>query len=144
VTQILQEIDLYPGFDKNSPAILAPIEPGIKPVCEALNSIPNVHTIWSCDGHPWQQKQPYVVFITDQDTAFRVSRLLDVEHEAGWLHYCWSLSANFRDDGSLQYTIKPSDYRLYDGSMHWWSLCLWNRKAIIKELNNLALSIAKL
>lgn len=77
-------------------------------------------------------------------TAFKISRLLDLEHEAGILHYCWGLTANFRDDGSLQYTIKPSDYRLYDGSNHWWLLRLWNRKAMKKELNRLSLSIAKL
>jgi len=138
---LVDEVELYPGFDKNCRALNTPIEPGIKPVCDALNSIQNVHTLWSCEGHPGWKGTPYVTFIANQDVAFRISKLLDSERELGHLHYCWGLTANFRADGSLQYTIRPNDRRLNDDSLHWWSLRLWNRQALKSELNRLAQSL---
>ena len=44
------DIDLYAGFDKSAPTLSAPIEPGILPVCEVLNAIPGIQTLWSCEG----------------------------------------------------------------------------------------------
>ncbi len=32
--------ELYPGTDPNCPAILAPIEAGVRPLCDALNALP--------------------------------------------------------------------------------------------------------
>lgn len=137
----MDEIELYPGFDKTCQALNTPIEPGIKPACDALNAMPDVHTLWSCEGHPEWKGVPYVTFIALQDTAFKISQLLGSAHESGRLYYCWRITANFREDGSLQYMIRPHDRRLNDDSLHWWSLRLWNRRALKNELNGLAQSL---
>lgn len=110
----MSAIDLYPGFDKDCPAIIDPIEPGIQPVCDALNSIQCVHTLWSCEGHPERPSRPYVTFIGPQETAFKIHQLLGPENGDKGLKYCWWLVAGFRDDGSMQYTIEPNDYRILE------------------------------
>lgn len=130
--------ELYLGFDLNCPAIKAPIEPGVKPVCDALNSIAGVHTLWSCEGHPELPARPYVTFIAPQETALRLSRLLGHGHGDGTLKYCWRLTANFRDDGSLQYTIKQADRRINGDAFRWWWSRQWDKRVMKEELANFA------
>jgi hypothetical protein len=134
---------LYLGLDVNSRAINAPIEPGILPVCEALNFLPSVHTMWSCEGHAYRPTYPYVMFIAPQDLAFRVNQLLESQAGSGdGLHYNWRLIATFRLDGSLQYTLELSDYRLPDWTMTLFPL--FGRRAMNRELQRLADLIATL
>lgn len=118
-----------------------PIEPGILPVCAALNAIPGVETLWSCEGHPYRPSSPYVTFVTSQETAFRIHRLLVCGRDDGRLTYCWWLVANFRDDGSFQYTIKPNDYRLAATS-HCLLFPAWRRNTMNQELERLASLLA--
>jgi hypothetical protein len=137
--------ELYAGFDLNSCAINAPIEPGILPVCEALNSLPSVHTLWSCEGHAVWADLPYVAFIASQDLAFRVNLLL--ESQAGsddGLHYNWRLIGSFRNDGSLQYILETSDARLSGWRRALFPLPLFGRRAMNRELQRLADLIATL
>ena len=71
-----------------SPAARAPIEPGILPVCKALNAIGGIQTVWSCEGHPWRLvlSKPYVMFTAPQDFAFRLHLLLlSVDHTRAYL-----------------------------------------------------------
>ena len=91
-------------------------EPGIRPVCSALNSLCGVHTLWSCEGHAIRSYRPYVVFVAEQRLAFRIHTAIECGHLSGFLKYCWATSANFRDDGTLQYTTELSDTRL----RRWW------------------------
>lgn len=136
--------ELYPGFDLDCPAIKAPIEPGILPVCGVLNSLPAVHTLWSCEGHPHRPTNPYVVFIASQELAFSISNLLELDPGVTNLKYNWRLIASFRFDGSLQYVIEPSDVRLLDRGFRLFRL--YGRKSMNVELLHLAklLSTVKL
>lgn len=134
--------DMYPGFDLDYPAISAAIEPGILPVCEALNSLPDVVTLWSCEGHPDLPCTPYVVFVARQDLAFRIDQLLAPRVGGRVLKYSWRLIASFRPDGSLQYILEPNDVRLQGG---WLSFLrpLFSRKKMDGELRCLAELIQK-
>ena len=128
--------ELYPGFDLDCPAIKDPIEPGILPICDALNALPSVHTLWSCEGHAGQPSTPYVVFIAPQDLAFKVDGLLSPKAGGTGLEYNWRLIASFRFDGSLQYILEPCDVRLLDRGLRLFRL--FGRKAMDKELRRLA------
>lgn len=139
----LTSAELYPGFDLDCPAINTPIEAGILPVCDVLNALPGVYTLWSCEGHPEIQMRPYVTFIATQETAFKLDGLLRSSHQFG-LHYRWGVTANFRMDGSLQYTIGPNDYRLEARSSRWWwQGYQWNLRVMKRELKRLASALAQ-
>lgn len=136
---------LYPGFDLHAPAITASIEPGIKPVCDALNALPSVFTLWSCEGHPEDGSQPYVTFIADTATAFNVHSAIGPDSGKSGLLFCWCLNASFRNDGSMQYTIEPNDYRISKHSwQRWWSRRRWNQRLVETDLSRLGALVAQL
>ncbi len=129
----------YPGYKPSNPSINTAIEPGIRPLCDALNSRPGVYTIWSCEGHPSIGSVPYVIFVSDQESAFEVDFLISANPEHLGLHFVWRTTANFRDDGSLQYTIQPHDCRVLDGAWwRFWPLPRWNQQLMAKDLARLA------
>jgi hypothetical protein len=84
------------------------IEKGIRPVCDALNAISGVRTLWSCEGHPHRPSRPYVVFEAPEIVALGIHRALGLGDGGGTLVYCWWLTANFRDNGQLQWCIEPN------------------------------------
>lgn len=128
-----------------SPAELAPIEPGIRPVCDALNAIPGVVTLWSCEGHPYRTTPPYVTFTAPQKTAFRIQQQLDHGIRNGQLQYCWWVVATFQDDGSLKFTIEPNDYRLRASTprlLLLFQIPAWSNSSMQRELQQMAALLA--
>lgn len=101
-----------PGTDLNCLARREPIEIGILPLCDTLNAIPGVSTLWSCEGHVYNGCFPYVIFLTCQETAHQLWSLLNDTKFLKTLSYNWVLEGLFRTDGELQYCLKVSDYRL--------------------------------
>lgn len=135
----------YPGYTPDNSSINTPIERGIKPLCDALNSLPGVCTIWSCEGHPSAEAAPYVVFVADQGTAFNVDSVITAEPEVTSLHFVWWTTANFRQDGSMQYTIRPHDNRILHGAWwRFWPLPRWSQRLMAKDLARLADLVAQL
>lgn len=135
----------YPGYTADNPSINTPIERGVKPLCDALNGLPGVHTIWSCEGHPSEGGTPFVILVTDQATAFKVSSVIEVDGDTTGLHFYWGMTATFREDGSLQYTIRPDDYRIPDGA--WWRLWplpRWSQRVMLNDLGRLAELVTQL
>lgn len=125
--------------EANQNIVIAPVEHGIQPVCDALNAINGVRTVWSCEGHPEYNMLPYVVFVTTQEVAFNISRSIRAASLSGkQLFYNWEMTANFREDGSLQYMIKPNDRRLNKKILF---LSAWSQKKMDDELKNLAKTI---
>lgn len=108
------------------------IERGIRPVCDALNAIPEVRTLWSCQGHPERPSRPYVVFEAPERVALGVHQALGPGHGDGSLRYCWWLNANFRDNGQLQWCIEPNC------RVPRWRYLPVARRAIDAELGRLA------
>ncbi|MBD8051128.1 hypothetical protein [Limnohabitans radicicola] len=132
---------LYPAIDPpNWPASLAPVEPGVRPLCDALNALPDTYTLWSCEGHPGREAKPFVTFIAPQDIAFSLSRLIEC---SPYLKFNWVLTAGFREDGSLQYTLRPSDIRLNRQWFSWWSRKQWSHDKMCAELLRLAQLVAR-
>lgn len=82
------------------------IEPRIRPMCDALNRIAGVRTLWSCEGHASRPSRPYVVFEAPKSTALRVHQMIGDGHAGGRLKYWWRMTANFRDSGQLQWLIE--------------------------------------
>lgn len=122
-------------------ANLAPIEPGIRPVCDALNRVAGVQTIWSCEGHPWRDAPPFVVFNAHQAAAFRVHKLLGHGHGDGSLKYCWWLTSRFNEDGSLQYVLESNDCRVVPRSR---LFPKWRRAGMDQDLSRLALLLSQM
>jgi len=61
------------------------------------------------------------------------------------LEFCWNLTATFRDDSSMQYTIEPNDYRISQGTLRrWWSAKRWSKKAMAIDVERLAVLIKEL
>lgn len=113
------------------------IEPGIAPLCAALNRVPEVRTIWSCEGHPSEGHRPYVVFSAPQPFAFALDRALCHESRfASGLRFIWKVTANFRDDGSLQWTIDPNDERFVTRGLL--GISRWSRKQVDADVVVLA------
>lgn len=128
--------ELYPGTDPNCPAILAPIEAGVRPLCDALNALPDTYTLWSCEGHPEEASTPFVTFIAPQETAFKLAKAIEC---SPFLKFNWALNTClFREDGALQYTIKPNDRRLIRSGLTWWPRKQWSHAEMCIELSNLA------
>jgi len=137
--------ELYPGFDLNAPAIKAPIEPGVRPLCDALNSLSGVNTLWSCEGHPEDGSRPYATFIAPSEIAFAIHQVVSPLNVAGGLNFIWDLVATFRDDGTIQYTIQPNDYRISEGTWwRWWSRNRWSRRSMSADLERLAVLVKQL
>lgn len=108
------------------------IERGIGPVCDALNRIDGVRTLWSCEGHPCRPSRPYVVFEAPEPVALQVHRAIEATHVDGSLIYCWWLTANFRDNGVLQWCIEPNC------RIPRWRFLPIARKSVDEELRRLA------
>lgn len=129
--------ELYPSIDPPIwPASLAPIEPGVQQLCDALNLLPDTYTLWSCEGHPEKASTPFVTFVAPQEIAFKLSRLIEC---SPFLKFNWTMSAWFREDGSLQYTVRPDDRRLISkGVVGWWPRMHWSYAEMCVELINFA------
>lgn len=139
--QIMSAWHRYFGANKIA-ANNSNIEPGILPVCDALNSIPGVNTIYSCEGHAAYLKRPYVMFTAPQELALRIHRSLGlgVGHDLS-LKYCWWLRAHFQDDGSITYCLEPNDYRIT--GRYRFTFPAWWRNSMNRELLRLAQVIKK-
>jgi hypothetical protein len=112
------------------------IEIGIQPVCDALNAIDGVITLWSCEGHRLRNAPPYVAFSAPQTTAFLISQMLERYSGRGGeeLKYVWVVTASFRDNGSLQYLIKSNDTRVLSPGLFFG----WRKRGITAELSRMA------
>jgi hypothetical protein len=114
------------------------IEPGIRPVCDALNAIPNVTTCWSCQGHPERPSPPFVIFKAPLERAYEIHCMLGSGHGPDQsLRICWLVTANFYgDNGSLQFMISPNDQR-FPGSK-WRFFRRWNRALVDADIERMA------
>ncbi|AEA65729.1 hypothetical protein [Burkholderia gladioli] len=111
--------------------VIGYIEPKILPVCDALNAIAGVRTLWSCEGHAQRPSRPYIVFESSEAFAFQVHQLLESAMDRGALRYWWRMTANFRPSGRLQWLVEAPTIP----SWHYWPIA---RRKIDAELLALA------
>ncbi len=130
---------------------LIEIEPGILPVCDALNAIQGIETLFSCEGHPSRPWiAPYVMFRASISDAFKIHKSLSYGHGIHWqLKFCWQLIAAFYEDGTLKYTLKPNDVRFCYPDLRFrfflfpsWRIA-WRRSEMDEELIRLSSLIRK-
>ena len=114
------------------------IEPGVRPVCDVLNAMPDVRTVYSCEGHPraFVPSKPFVMFKAPAELAFGIHCMLAYGHGDGSLNFCWRLLAQFDDDSSMTYTLTTSDVRVSE--KRWRPFQEWTTKAMNLDLLQLA------
>lgn len=114
------------------------IEPGIRPVCDVLNAVTDMRTVYSCEGHPraFVPKKPFVMFKATAELAFGIHRMLAHGHGDGSLNFCWRLLAQFDDDASMTYTLTTGDVRVSD--TRWRPFQEWTAKAMNRDLLQLS------
>lgn len=111
-------------------------------MCDVLNSIPGVRTLWSCEGHPERPAAPYVTFMADAGFAYSVFNLLERAAAQNELVFCWRLRADFIEGGELQYTIESNDIRVLGRRrswFDWFSANHWSKSEMDQELLRLAI-----
>lgn len=90
---------------------LGVIEARIAPLVEAMNQIPIIQTIASCEGHrDWffLYLPPYVAFNTTVVMAGAIEKALrscDDERNSLSLNYYWEVTATFDEYSELKYTL---------------------------------------
>lgn len=117
------------------------IEPGIKPLCDALNALPGTKTVWSCEGHPSKFGGiyvPYVVFKTDEDTARKIDKEIANRHHG--LQFLWMLSGYFDPHGQWHYKIESNDIAIlrhgFIKKTGW--IARWNAREMYEEVRLMA------
>lgn len=112
------------------------VESGIRPVCEALNDIPGVATIYSCHGH--RGSNPFVMFYAPLETAHRVHVGLERAWMAEQLAHQWLMTADLYAYPDLRFQITPnrrSDRLWYPWiSRRRWMRELWRLAAVIRNI----------
>jgi len=74
---IMEFAQKYPGYAADNRSINAPVEAGVVRLCDALNSLHGVFTIWSCERHPELLSRPVVTFVAPKELAFKVHRAIE-------------------------------------------------------------------
>lgn len=82
------------------------IEPGIRPLVEALKRIDEVRTIASCEGHFWKNEHPYVYFYCPTAIAEMLSRHLYEAHMQGGFYWWWHLTGVFNEEHQLCFALE--------------------------------------
>lgn len=116
----------------NSP-YTGPVEPGIFPLCEALNACAEIKTQYSCEGHPLAGMPPYVVFSTDLHHARKLQLEMDTGHLRERLKYCWQITGYFENTTNWLYCISANDIRL-TRPPHFGIIPRWRRSEMDVEL----------
>ena len=104
--------------------ITGPIEAGICPLVDALNSMDGVRTFASCEGHvkgwlpPRTHRSPYVLFMARPAMAGLLAKafFLDGMQQYGGAGGGWSVTASLNPALRWQWTLRgdgigPRDYR---------------------------------
>lgn len=123
------------------------IEKGILPVCEVLNAIPGVSTVYSCEGHPRRPSPPYVSFKSGNEFALKVHKLLDTGSAGGKLKFLWMLTAAFDKDDEFMFTIESNDVRVLREPIKlfpFFSTARWDQNVMKRELLTLSDLLAEL
>ena len=106
--QALSEHPNYTPYERNN------VDPGVQALCDVLNTIDNVRTLYSCEGHPELPTSPYVMFEAPTDVSFSIHKLLGHGRADGTLTFSWQIQSHFNIsmDGGWHSVIKPNDIRI--------------------------------
>lgn len=114
------------------------IEPGILPLCNALNSFYGIVTLYSCEGHPRRPARPYVSFRAELEEAGWIQEAITDCRDR--LTYNWWITGNFNSEGAWVYCLEPNDVR-FRRPLRFGFLPNWRRERVDLDLKNIAHSI---
>lgn len=87
------------------------LDPKIAPLVTALNQLPTVKTIASCQGHAFGRVEPpYVYFNADHKLVTRFITPLRQSYLEGRLHHSWEITAMFNHQTTLCWTLSSPYY----------------------------------
>lgn len=87
------------------------LDPKIAPLVAALNQLPTVNTIASCQGHAFGRVEPpYVYFNADHKLVTRLITPLRQCYLEGRLHHSWEITAMFNEQATLCWTLSSPYY----------------------------------
>lgn len=122
-----------------------PIEPNIKPLCDALNGMSGVRTIASCQGHVFPASPPYVMFDAPVAFAAALEKRLreDSMVRAPRLRVFWEIKGIF--DGCYVLRFYLYSPVLAQSTGHWFCLNLMEQrlKADFLELTAMVRTLSK-
>ncbi|NOI26805.1 hypothetical protein [Vibrio mediterranei] len=119
------------------------IAPKIAPLVSALNQLPGVETIASCQGHACGRiEAPYVYFKADNDIVTGIMTLLRQHYQRGELHHSWELTGMFNHQSELCWSLSsPYYYRRFAASS---VITLgWHRDKVDHDLQTLTQLISE-
>ncbi len=99
------------------------IEPRIQPLVEGLNTS-GFRTHYSCGGHFFRDRQAWVVFESDIETAYRL--WLELQFESEKLRLFWTVTPWPR--------VAPHTFRILSGNYSSWKYFTDHLSSDIKEL----------
>lgn len=118
-----------------------PIEEGVLPLCEALNDIDGVITLWSCEGHPERPSPPFVTFFCSYAIAAQLDKMLQRASRIGYLKRWWWVRGNFDDNGVWRYTIESNDRIVAKRQLRFGIFSNWKSADMRHELARMAIAI---
>lgn len=87
------------------------LDPKIAPLVNALNQLPSVSTIASCQGHAFGRiEPPYVYFNADHELVASFITQLRQCYLDGHLHHSWEITAMFNHQITLCWTLSSPYY----------------------------------
>lgn len=120
------------------------IEPKISPLVDALNALPGVRTIASCQGHVTRISRPYVYFHCPPAVAEAMAaRLHDLNMQDDTLSYWWHLTGAFNGEHRLCFSLKAPDLDHRRGFLKTFLNYVVFRKKIDDDLRILADTLNK-
>ena len=114
------------------------IEPGIKPMCDTLNSYNSIVSLYSCEGHPRRPARPYVSFRAELDEAELIQDAITACRDK--LTYNWWITGCFNPEGVWVYCLEPNDVR-FSRPLRFGFLPNWRREWVDLDLEYIRHSI---
>lgn len=111
------------------------VEPGIQPLCDALNAVEGIVTLYSCEGHPRRPARPYVSFRAEVEVAYWIQEA--IKSCRNRLAYNWWITGHFNDKGAWVYCLEPNDVR-FSRPLRFGFLPNWRRERVDLDLRQIA------
>ena len=113
------------------------LDPKITPLVDALNSLENVTTIASCQGHAagWLEA-PYVYFNSSVPMVQKIVTIIRQAHLNDKFHHAWKITGEFNEQNQLTFTLSSPYYDENYLEKRIISLA-WHREKVDQDINTL-------
>ncbi|MBO0185955.1 hypothetical protein J0683_23945, partial [Vibrio parahaemolyticus] len=113
------------------------LDPKITPLVDALNSLENVTTIASCQGHAvgWLEA-PYVYFNASVPMVQKIVTIIRQAHLNDKFHHAWKITGEFNEQNQLTFTLSSPYYDENYLEKRIISLA-WHREKVDQDINTL-------